>query len=204
MNRKLITIYLEADQGLIPEAASAGSAGFDLRSRQSLIIEPGETVLIPTGVRLAMPAGIEAQIRPRSGLSLRSSLRIPNSPGTIDSDFRDEICIIAENTNSLFFDGSILVRNPELISTLHEESKPIQFSEYFRKKTGKYLPFGVSDHTIYLDKKGHPIGSIYIEAGERMAQLVFAEVIHPEFKLVNKVSEIGQNRGGGFGSSGNN
>lgn len=203
MNQKLITVYIEGERELVPEAASPGSAGFDLRSRLSLVIEPGETVLIPNGIRLAMPAGIEAQVRPRSGLSLRSSLRIPNAPGTIDSDFRDEICVIAENTNSLFFDGSILVKDPDLAGKLHQEYKPIQFSEYFRKKTGKYLPFGVTDHTIYLDQAGHPVGSIYIEAGERIAQLVFVEVIHPEFKLVDEIAEIGQNRGGGFGSSGN-
>ena len=202
MNKEEITVYVEGEERLIPISASVGSAGFDLRSRISLVIEPGETVLIPCGIRLAMPEDIEAQVRPRSGLSLRTSLRIPNTTGTIDSDFRDEICIIAENTNSLYFDGSILVKDPELATKLHQEYRPIQFSEYFRKKTGQHLPFGVSDHTLYLDEGGHPVGSIYIEDGDRIAQLVFAKVIHPEFVPVDKVSEIGLNRGGGFGSSG--
>ena len=103
-----ISVYIEGTEDLIPVAASSGSAGFDLRSRLSLVIEPGETVLVPSGIRLALPDGVEAQVRPRSGLSLRTSLRIPNTPGTIDSDFRDEDSILAENTNPLFFDGSIL------------------------------------------------------------------------------------------------
>ena len=202
MNNETIIVYVEGDKDLIPVTASAGSAGFDLRSRSSLVIEPGETVLIPNGIRFAMPEGIEAQVRPRSGLSLRTSLRIPNAPGTIDSDFRDEVCIIAENTNSLYFDGSILLKDPDLAEKMHQEYTPIHFSEYFRRKTGHYLAFGVSDHTLYLDKAGHPVGSIYIEAGERIAQVIFAKVIHPEFKQVDKVADIGRNRGGGFGSSG--
>ena len=200
--KEKITVYIEGTEDLIPDAASSGSAGFDLRSRLSLVIEPGETVLVPSGIRLALPDGVEAQVRPRSGLSLRTSLRIPNTPGTIDSDFRDEVCIIAENTNPLFFDGSILLREPKLAKKLHQECTPIQFSDYFRKKTGEYLPFGVSDHTLYLDQNGHPLGSIYFEAGERIAQMVFLEVLHPEFMKVDSVAEIGENRGGGFGSSG--
>ncbi|MDD2426849.1 MAG: aminotransferase [Eubacteriales bacterium] len=202
MTKENKTVYIEGDAQLVPETASAGSAGFDLRSSLSLVIEPGETVLIPSGIRLAMPEGLEAQVRPRSGLSLRTSLRIANSPGTIDSDYRDEVCVIAENTNSLFFDGSILIKDPDLASRLHQECRPVQFSEYFRKKTGNDLPFGMTDHTLYLDQNDHPVGSIYIEAGDRIAQLVFVEVIHPDIKLVDEVAKIGQNRGGGFGSSG--
>jgi|LFRM01.1.fsa_nt_gb dUTP pyrophosphatase len=201
-NKESIIVYIEGQEDLLPVTASAGSSGFDLRSRLSLVIEPGETVLIPSGIRLAMPEGIEAQVRPRSGLSLRTSLRIPNTPGTIDSDFRDEVCIIAENTNSLYFDGSILLKNPDLVAKMHLAYRPVQFSEYFHRKTGQHLAFGVSDHTLYLDEAGHPVGSIYIEAGERIAQLVFAKVINPDFIQVDKVAEIGRNRGGGFGSSG--
>ena len=74
-NKESIIVYIEGQEDLLPVTASAGSSGFDLRSRLSLVIEPGETVLIPSGIRLAMPEGIEAQVRPRSGLSLRTSLR---------------------------------------------------------------------------------------------------------------------------------
>ena len=86
----------------IPEYKTEGSAGFDfyavIRSEgYSTIIRPKETQLISTGLAMEIPLGYELQIRPRSGLSLETKLRIPNSPSTIDSDYRGEIKIIVEN-----------------------------------------------------------------------------------------------------------
>ena len=165
------------------------------------MIEPGETVLVPSGIRLALPDGVEAQVRPRSGLSLRTSLRIPNTPGTIDSDFRDEVCIIAENTNPLFFDGSILLREPKLAKQLHQNVLPYNSVITFGKNR-RVPSFWCVGPYFVSGSNGHPLGSIYIEAGERIAQMVFLEVLHPEFMKVDSVAEIGENRGGGFGSSG--
>jgi dUTP diphosphatase len=90
----------EANRDLpLPEAATAGSVGFDLRAcvPQPVVLEPGRRALIPTGVRIALPEGYEGQIRPRSGLALRHGLTLLNSPGTIDSDYRGEIAVIAIN-----------------------------------------------------------------------------------------------------------
>ncbi|MBT4878419.1 MAG: dUTP diphosphatase [Alphaproteobacteria bacterium] len=79
--------------------ATKGSAGIDLRAnnQKAETIKPGETKLIPTGIAIALPQGYEAQVRPRSGLALKHSITVLNTPGTIDSDYRGEIGIILIN-----------------------------------------------------------------------------------------------------------
>jgi dUTP pyrophosphatase len=72
----------------------------DIMASELTIIEPGETKVIPTGLKVEIPIGYEIQIRPRSGLSLNTPLRISNSPGTIDSGYRDEIGIIVTNIST--------------------------------------------------------------------------------------------------------
>jgi dUTP pyrophosphatase len=72
-------------------------AGMDLHSVESVILGPGETKLIPTGLAIELPAGYEAQIRPRSGLALKHSITLPNSPATIDPGYRGEIRVILLN-----------------------------------------------------------------------------------------------------------
>ncbi len=83
----------------IPEVATAGSAGLDLRAcvPGPVVLPPGRRALIPTGFSIALPPGYEGQVRPRSGLALRQGLTMLNSPGTIDSDYRGEIAVVAIN-----------------------------------------------------------------------------------------------------------
>ena len=81
----------------LPDYANFGDAGMDIYLTEDVIIHPGETVLIPTGIKVALPLGYELQVRPKSGRSLKSKLRIANTPGTIDAGYRDEIGIIADN-----------------------------------------------------------------------------------------------------------
>ncbi len=83
----------------LPAYESEGAAGMDIRAHldEPVTIEPGSTRLIPTGFAIALPEGYEAQIRPRSGLALRNAISLPNSPGTIDSDYRGEVKIILIN-----------------------------------------------------------------------------------------------------------
>jgi dUTP pyrophosphatase len=83
----------------LPSYATEGAAGLDLRAALGgrLVLGPGERALVPTGLRFAVPAGYEAQVRPRSGLSLRHGIVLPNSPGTIDSDYRGEVQVILWN-----------------------------------------------------------------------------------------------------------
>ena len=81
----------------LPEYATQGSSGVDLRSSEDYIIKPFERALVATGIRLAIPAGYEVQVRPRSGLALKHGIIIPNAPGTIDSDYRGEVKVILMN-----------------------------------------------------------------------------------------------------------
>jgi dUTP pyrophosphatase len=83
----------------LPAYESDGAAGLDVRARldDPVTIEAGGTALIPTGFALALPEGFEAQLRPRSGLALQNAISLPNSPGTVDSDYRGEVQIILIN-----------------------------------------------------------------------------------------------------------
>lgn len=83
----------------LPERATVFSAGYDLRAcvETPLALAPGERALVPTGIAIALPAGCEAQVRPRSGLAIRKGLTLLNSPGTVDADYRGEIKIILAN-----------------------------------------------------------------------------------------------------------
>ena len=87
------------DGAFLPEYQSWGSAGADLCAMvcEAVILSPGKTKLIPTGLFMEIPEGYEAQIRPRSGLALKHGITFLNSPGTIDSDYRGEIKIIMTN-----------------------------------------------------------------------------------------------------------
>lgn len=86
----------------LPGYATSESAGMDLRAacKEPIILKPGERDLIPTGLRMALPVGYEAQIRPRSGLAYRNGVTMLNTPGTIDSDYRGEIKVLAINHGS--------------------------------------------------------------------------------------------------------
>lgn len=85
----------------LPFYSDPGDAGMDICSNATIDILPHQTVVIPTGIKVIVPGGYELQIRPRSGLSLKTGLRIANSPGTIDSGYRKEVGVIVENTSNL-------------------------------------------------------------------------------------------------------
>lgn len=85
-----------------PNYETSGSAGMDLRAAVTspLTLEPGERILVPTGLMLEIPVGFEGQVRPRSGLALRHGVTVLNSPGTLDSDFRGEVQVLLINHGS--------------------------------------------------------------------------------------------------------
>ena len=89
----------------LPDYATAMSAGMDLRAalNQPLEIAPGGRALVPTGLAIALPAGYEAQIRPRSGLALKHGITVLNAPGTVDADYRGEISVVLANFGSESF-----------------------------------------------------------------------------------------------------
>lgn len=97
MVRVLIARSGRAKDFPLPEYATPASAGVDLRASEARVIPPGGRALVPTGLRIALPEGYEAQVRPRSGLALKHGVTLPNSPGTIDADYRGEIGVILMN-----------------------------------------------------------------------------------------------------------
>ncbi|WP_288941342.1 dUTP diphosphatase [uncultured Roseovarius sp.] len=108
----LITFVWEdgADRSLgLPAYATDGAAGADLRAnfpegqRDGVTVRPGQRCLVPTGLRMAIPEGYEVQVRPRSGLALKHGITLPNSPGTIDSDYRGPLGVIVMNAGDEAF-----------------------------------------------------------------------------------------------------
>lgn len=99
-------IIIEAEnKSFVPKYATEGAAGADLVAAiaMPMWILKGETLLIPTGIKIALPEGYEAQVRPRSGLALKHGITVLNSPGTIDSDYRKEIGVILINHSDTDF-----------------------------------------------------------------------------------------------------
>lgn len=92
-----IRIKKTEDRAQIPAYQSEGAAGFDFHSIDSITIPANGTVKVRTGIAMEIPQGYELQIRPRSGMSAKTKIRVANAPGTIDSDFRGEILIILDN-----------------------------------------------------------------------------------------------------------
>jgi dUTP pyrophosphatase len=97
-----VRITLEPHAFAAPAYQTEHAAGLDVYAavEESLTIPPGRVVAVPTGVRLEIPEGWEAQVRPRSGLALRHSIGIPNGPGTIDADYRGEVQVLLINFGS--------------------------------------------------------------------------------------------------------
>lgn len=111
---KKLSHFRELD---LPFYATEHSAGMDLLAAndEDIIIEPGEVKLIPTGLAIELPAGYEAQIRPRSGLALKEMITVLNSPGTIDADYRGEVKVMLINHNKKSFVVSRGMRIAQMI-----------------------------------------------------------------------------------------
>lgn len=110
----------------LPEYATAQSAGIDLMSNESLTIMPMERKLVHTGLFIALPEGYEAQVRPRSGLAIKSGITVLNSPGTIDADYRGEICVILINLSNEKFYISEGYRIAQMVIAKHEHAEWVE------------------------------------------------------------------------------
>ena len=163
----------------IPQYAHIDDSGLDIYALDDYTIAPGETKLIPTGFKVALPPGYELQVRPKSGRSLKTKLRIANTPGTIDAGYRDEVGVIVEN-----IDPPIRAIHPR--EQVLEDIRGAKIAEQLPITSGD-IEFGQS----------YTIGK-----GEKFAQLVLSEVPKVAFFRVEAINEIGDNRNGGFGSTG--
>lgn len=114
----------------LPSFATAGSAGVDLRANldADIVLKPLGRAVVPTGLFLALPEGYEAQIRPRSGLAARSGISVLNSPGTIDSDYRGEICAILVNLSAEDFTVHHGDRICQMVIARHERPLFVEVS----------------------------------------------------------------------------
>lgn len=160
----LIPIEYCRENAKMPAYAHLTDAGMDVFATEEITINPGETKLIPLGIKVALPIGYELQVRPKSGRSLKSKLRVANTPGTIDAGYRDEIGVIVDNIDS-YIKHAEMDENGRLYN----------------------VEFG---------------SSITIGKGEKFAQLVLSEVPKAVFYEVETVAGMGEDRQGGFGSTG--
>ena len=109
----------------LPQYATPQSAGVDLRANldNPIVIEPLARALVPTGLFIALPAGVEAQVRPRSGLAIKHGITVLNSPGTIDADYRGEICVILVNLSNEPFTVNDGERIAQMVIARHEQAE---------------------------------------------------------------------------------
>ena len=138
MENILIKYLNESNDLYRLEKATKGSAGFDLLAsiNDSLEIGAGKSLLVPCGFSLQMPNNFEAQVRPRSGLALKNSVTVLNSPGTIDSDYRGEICVILINHGQISFKISRGMRIAQIIFKETPEVNLVEVDELDNTKRG--------------------------------------------------------------------
>ena len=167
----------------LPAYATELSAGMDIRANLSepITLEPLQRCLVPTGLYIALPKGFEAQVRPRSGLAIKKGITVLNSPGTIDADYRGEVCIIMENTENFL---TKVMKN---------------FKEDFERliQPGEYMigPFSYLVEKL-VDIFNNPIK---INTRDRIAQGVICPVFQAEF-IEEELTDT-ERGSGGFGST---
>jgi dUTP pyrophosphatase len=124
---ELLVVRLPHAEGLpLPSRATAHSAGMDLVAAVEVVIGPGERKLVPTGLKVAVPEGYELQLRPRSGLALKHGISLPNTPATIDADYRGELQVILINFGSESF---AVKRGDRIAQMLVQRVEPVTFRE---------------------------------------------------------------------------
>lgn len=124
----------------LPSFATVLSAGMDLRAylpESSIVLKPGERALIPTGLHIALPAGYEAQVRPRSGLAYKSGVTVLNSPGTIDADYRGDVGVILINHSDQTFEVQDGARIAQMVIAKYETVTWQEVAELPSSERGK-------------------------------------------------------------------
>lgn len=166
----------------IPQYATEMAAGFDLVAMEDVIIAPGETQKVPLGFAVQIPAGYEIQIRPRSGVTFRTKLRVANSPGTVDGDYRGEVAVLIDN-----------IARPEMKVLPACDHILVPIVTQYRRL--------VSGETTKVEFDFEPEYTYLIRKGDRIAQGVLAPVSRASFEEVAELDDT-ERGDGGFGSSG--
>lgn len=110
----------------LPSRATAHAAGMDVVAAVDVTLAPGERKLVPTGLKVAVPEGYELQLRPRSGLALKHGISLPNTPATIDADYRGELQVILINFGTAEF---VVKRGDRIAQMLVQRVEPVVFRE---------------------------------------------------------------------------
>ena len=131
----------------LPQYATPQSAGMDLRANlsESIVLKPLERRLIPTGLHIALPAGYEAQVRPRSGLALKKGITVLNSPGTVDADYRGDVGVLLINLSQEEFIVNDGERIAQMVIARHEQGEfvPVEVLDETERGEGGYGHTGV-------------------------------------------------------------
>lgn len=129
---------INKSQHALPSYETIASAGMDLRANltQSIVIEPMDRALIPTGLFIELPIGYEAQVRPRSGLALKKGITCLNSPGTIDADYRGEVGVILANLSKETFVVENGERIAQMVIAKHERAEWVETEELSTTERG--------------------------------------------------------------------
>ena len=131
----------------LPRYATAQSAGMDLRANldEPIVLQPMQRCLVPTGLRMALPVGYEAQVRPRSGLALKYGVTVLNTPGTIDADYRGEVCVIMVNLSQEPFTINDGERIAQMVIARHEQPElvPVEVLDETERGEGGFGHTGV-------------------------------------------------------------
>jgi len=122
----------------LPQYATEQSAGMDLRAnlREPIVLKPLERCLVPTGLYIALPAGYEAQVRPRSGLALKKGITVLNAPGTVDADYRGEVGVLLVNLSQEDFVINDGERVAQMVIAKHEIADFIEVEELDETERG--------------------------------------------------------------------
>ncbi|HCG3169658.1 TPA: aminotransferase [Clostridium perfringens] len=211
--KRVRDVYIQYDKnGETPKYETPLAAGADLFAAEDMVIRPFEKVAIPLGLKFAIPDNMELQIRARSGLSLRTNLKISNSIGTIDADSVSDISVILENNYNIANLPYEIANDISILDDLKNNYTEVRLKDYLESKghdissyedEGKKAYKKLLKTYIYLDKNGNPYGTIYIKKGNRIAQMVLAKYYKANFIKTDDVSKLKSvNRGGGFGHTG--
>lgn len=177
-----INIKLLSENATVPTRAYPTDSGLDLYAAEDVIIAPGESVIVKTDIAISLAPGYEATVRPRSGITSKTKLRVPI--GTIDQPYRGNIGVMVDNINQKAVEFRASNNGVRLVQ---------QQSNYYKTIDGR----GKIDNDVRIYE-----GTYLIRKGDKIAQMVIAPIVTPEVNVVSEFETETSRGANGFGSSG--